>query len=95
MSSRVDTTPVEVQTTATQLVAGDHRRSVLAIANTGPNAIYIGNEDVTTDTGFPIAATTGVFSADQHSVMETLYAIAATANQASPADTRVLEVFDS
>ncbi|HKY59413.1 MAG TPA: hypothetical protein VJP59_00230 [Gemmatimonadota bacterium] len=93
MASRLASRAVAVQTTATLLLSASRHRSSVLIANAGPNAIYIGASGVTTATGFPIAAGA---SRDfpNSTIPEDLYAIAATANQSSPADTRVWEVFD-
>lgn len=56
------------------------------VTNLGPNAIYIGQAGVTTATGYPVPAS----GKDEFMVYDDapLYAIAATANQVSPADTR-------
>lgn len=76
--------------TATLLTAGITDRKNITILNRGPNSIYIGFDNtVTTNTGYEIVSG-GTFSAD-YGDRTTVYAIAATADQASPADTRVLE----
>lgn len=76
--------------TATLLTAGTTDRKNITILNRGPNSIYIGfDSTVTTNTGYEIVSG-GTFSAD-YGDRATVYAIAATADQASPADTRVLE----
>lgn len=81
----------QVNTTAGSIVAenvGGGRRTVF-VANLGPNAIYLGMSNaVTTATGYPVAATSGTATV----VLEPgdrLFAIAATALQVSPADTRI------
>lgn len=66
-------------------------RKNITVYNNGPNTIYIGDSTVTTTTGLPIPAGSQL-SAD-YGGRSALYAIAATAAQVSPADTRVLEAY--
>lgn len=84
---------VQVQTTATQLLAANtsaQLRTRVLIENLGPNAIYVGYDNtVTTATGEQVAATSGVLEL-RGNINGTLFAVAATANQVSPADTRVI-----
>jgi len=73
--------------------AGDNRQSrgPILISNLGPNAIFVGTSNaVTTATGFPIPATTGSVNIGFINSGDTLYARAATADQTTPADTRVM-----
>jgi len=76
---------VAVTTTAAQLVAAGGGKGVF-IMNNGPNAITLGvDATVTTGNGFIVAAgTTQKFYPGDAAI----FAIAATANQVSPADTR-------
>ena len=91
----VSTTAVQVATaSATQLLTSATNsggpRGAVSIANLGPNAIFVGTTSaVTTVTGFPIAATTGTLTLTGVDLSDGLWAIAATALQVSPADTRV------
>lgn len=94
MASRLEATAVAVSNvTPTLLVAATRHRQSIIVANAGPNAIYLGPSNVTTATGFPIAAGA---SRDfpNTAIPENLYAIAATAAQTTPADTRVWAVLD-
>jgi hypothetical protein len=68
--------------------AGVHVRERL-IQNLGPNPIYLGGSAVTTATGLEVPSGGGVVSVPGNF---TLYGIASTADQVSPADTRVLEI---
>ena len=94
MASRVEATAVVVlASAATQLLAANHHRKSIAVHNAGPNAIYVGPSNVTTATGYPIAAG----ASRDFSIFflpEALYARAATADQVAPADTRVLASYD-
>jgi hypothetical protein len=94
VASRITATAVNVLNSAPTLLtsAGYHRKS-LSIINGGPNAIYLGPSDVATTTGFTIAAGATAHLADFF-IPEGLYAIAGTADQTSPANTRVLQSFD-
>jgi hypothetical protein len=78
---------VVVQTTPTKLVDQSMGRGSLLISNRGPNAIYLGGTDVTTATGFPIPAGESI---EMDETNGAVYAIAETANQATPANTRIL-----
>lgn len=104
MASRVTARAVQVATAAPTLLAPNNpNRRILEVANLGPNAIFVGPSDVTTATGYPVSKVdaNGVagtlpplyYSVGDQSVTEALYAIAATALQTTPADTRVLEAF--
>jgi hypothetical protein len=81
---------VAVQTSATQLLAatsGEPRIAVV-IQNLGPNAIAVGVDNtVTTGNGVQVP-TNGVLTLTA-GINGTLFAIALTANQVSPADTRI------
>lgn len=81
---------VQVQTTSTTLLTPDTDNWRTAVVqNLGPNAIYVETTGAATVIGgLQIAATTGV-STLPVAPNVTLTAIAATANQASPADTRL------
>ena len=73
-------------------VTGDTRasRGPVLVSNLGPNTIYLGTSSaVTTATGFPVPTNTTV-TMTFIGPADTLYARAATADQVSPADTRVL-----
>jgi hypothetical protein len=79
---------------ATLLCAANGRRSSLLIQNLGPNAIKLGPSTVTALTGYSLAAgATIAFSreGEDSTAGEAFYAIADTANQVAPADTRVFE----
>jgi hypothetical protein len=68
----------------------------VSIYNNGPNAIYIGGQNiaVTVATGFKIPSG-GSFVLSPGTINGPIIAIAETANQVSPADTRVVvEVAD-
>lgn len=94
MASRITATAVNVTNASPVLIAsaGYHRKS-LSVVNGGPNPIYLGPSDVATTTGFTVAAGATVHLADFF-IPEGLYAIAGTADQTSPANTRVLQSFD-
>lgn len=86
---------VDIQTTATLVFTGLLGRNSFSIQNKGPNSIYCGYDSVvTTATGTEV--TTGsVLSVDlvfAGSGNQDVYCIAATANQASPANTRWMQV---
>lgn len=69
-------------------------RNAFALYNNGPNTIWCGwKSNVTTATGFPVTAG-GALSVDLVSLdaAQTLYCIASTADQVSPADTRWIQV---
>jgi len=91
------TQAVAVNTTATQLfpfaaASGGAKR--ISVTNAGPNPIHIGAAGVTTSNGFKIAAG-GSFSLSPGIINGPIFAIAETALQVSPADTRVMvEVSD-
>lgn len=91
----IQTSAVDVLASgATQLVAANAKRTLLMIDNTGPNTIYLGTSSVTTSTGMPVRTNgSAAFSNDgkDASCTEAWFAIAATADQAGTADTRVLE----
>jgi len=83
---------VAVATAATQILAANTNvaeRSAVVIQNLGPNAIAVGVDNtVTTANGVQIPSN-GVLTLTA-GINGTLFAVAATANQVSPADTRVL-----
>jgi len=83
---------VAVTTSATQILAANTnvaQRSAVVIQNLGPNAIAVDTVNtVTTATGIQIP-TNGTLTLTA-GINGTLFAIAATANQVSPADTRIL-----
>jgi len=82
---------VQLTTAASTLVAADpdqHRE--VTVANLGPNKIYLEtNGTATVIGGLPVAATTGAVTVKLPAGVA-LSAIVETANQASPADTRIL-----
>lgn len=93
MASRITATAVNVLASAATLIASaSHHRKTISVHNAGPNAIYIGPSDVTTTTGFPIAAG-ATHQFNEAFVPDALYARAATADQASPANTRIIQSF--
>src|SRR5689334_2095583 len=70
-------------------------RNAISIFNNGPNTIWCGDKSsVTTSTGYPILAGTqlGIDLVAQGTTSPTIYCIASTADQSSPANTRVMEV---
>lgn len=70
-------------------------RNAISIFNNGPNTIWCSEKStVTTSTGYPILANTqlGIDVVAQASSAPTIYCIASTADQVSPANTRVMEV---
>lgn len=75
--------------TPTLLFAANPGRKGFLISNRGPNAIYIGGSGVTTATGTAIPA--GGTHENSNGYTGSLYAIADTAAQVSPLDTRILE----
>lgn len=83
---------VAVAATATQLLAANTNvtpRNAVVIQNLGPNPISVDTTAaVTTGSGITIA-TNGVLTLTA-GINGTLYAIAATAAQVSPADTRLM-----
>lgn len=82
---------VQVATTSTTLLTADpdNWRTVV-VQNLGPNAIYVETAGAAaTTTGVQVAATSGVVTLPI-APNATVTAIAATALQVSPADTRVL-----
>lgn len=92
------TQKVAVLTTSvriTQDTQSDRKR--IKVFNNGPNPIYVGPDStVTTGTGFPVPAGTSAefrlrTSTESHGTAGQLWAIAGTASQTSPLDTRVYE----
>lgn len=83
---------VAVGTSATQILAANTNvaeRSAVVIQNLGPNAIAVGVDNtVTTGNGVQVPSN-GVLTLTA-GINGTLFAIAATAAQVSPADTRIL-----
>ena len=73
---------------ATTIFTPKNYSARVTIQNLGPNAIYVGSSAVTTATGLSVPAN-GSFSLSSDWSDGPLYAIAATAAQSSPADTRV------
>jgi L-ascorbate metabolism protein UlaG (beta-lactamase superfamily) len=70
-------------------------RNSLAVFNNGPNTIYCGGDSaVLTTTGFPIGAGSqlAIDVACNADGSAAIWCISATADQASPANTRVIEV---
>ena len=94
---------VQCLTTPTEIGGLEGRRSV-SIQNLGPNPIYICVENTTggnADAGYTYTCSTAtgtkLANYDSPLVLDvrdgiTVYCVAASANQVSPADTRVLEV---
>jgi hypothetical protein len=82
-----DNGAVQVNTTAAKVTLPAQTRRV-TIQNLGPNAIYLAATAAkcTTALGLQVPATTGIVTIDIAN--DELYAIAATALQVSPADTR-------
>lgn len=104
MASRITARAVAVdKDTVTQLCPVDTNRRILIIQNAGPQPISVGPSDVAVATGYivPKADANAVpgsmppiyYSVGDQSVCEAWYALAATADQTTPADTRVLETF--
>lgn len=73
--------------TAANAVTGS--RGPIYIQNLGPNAIYVGGSGVTSATGFQVPAAGSITIGAVYGG-DALYARAVTADQVSPADTRVL-----
>lgn len=71
-------------------------RNALSIYNAGPNTIYCGwTSGVTTSTGYPIPTLSALsidITCGSPSNCPTLYCIANSADQTSPANTRYIEV---
>jgi hypothetical protein len=83
---------VAVGTSATQILAANTnvaQRSAVVIQNLGPNAITIGVDNTVTTANGITVATNGVITLTA-GINGTLFAVAATAAQVSPADTRIL-----
>lgn len=82
---------VDVQTTTTVLLADNNAQSEeVTIQNLGPNVIYIDFDTAAaTTTGVQIPITSGVLTV-RRGPNTAINAIAATANQTSPANTRIL-----
>lgn len=81
---------VDVQTTSTLLFSDTNSSEAVEviIQNRGPNSIYVSTEaGVTTATGVEVASN-GVLVLQRP--RGKIYAVAATANQTTPANTRVL-----
>lgn len=94
MASRITATAVNVlASAATEIAGASYHRKSISVHNAGPNAIYLGPSDVTTTTGYPVAAGASV-TLNDFFIPDVLYARAATADQVSPANTRVLQSFD-
>jgi hypothetical protein len=67
-------------------------RKRIKVQNLGPNKIYVGfSNAVTSATGWEVAATGGTLDLDLANGSQ-VWARAVTADQASPADTRVIEL---
>lgn len=78
-------------TTSAMLAATNPTYETLLIQNLGPNAVYIAfDAAAATTTGTQIVATTGSITV-RRPPYTAVNIIAATANQASPADTRYLQ----
>jgi hypothetical protein len=84
----------QVLTTSTAVVASDPDQwRMVFVSNLGPNVIYLEvGATATTTTGLPVPATTGTIGPLHLPPGQALNAIAATANQVSPADTRVVPI---
>ena len=80
---------VQVLTTATLISDGLTDRRALFVQNLGPNAIWLGASGVTTATGIKVEPNGGTLTLPIQAGTA-IYAIASTANQASPADTRYM-----
>jgi hypothetical protein len=82
---------VQVQTTSTTLLAADPDQwRTVVVQNLGPNAIFLETTGAATAAGgLQVAATTGLVTLTI-TPNTTVAAIAATANQTTPADTRLL-----
>lgn len=64
-------------------------RGPITIQNLGPNAIYVGGSGVTSATGLQVPAAGSIIVGAVYG-SDALFARAVTADQVSPADTRVL-----
>ena len=85
----ITATRVNVLTaTPTLLVAAGANANRVVIQNAGPNSIFVGGSTVATTTGFAIP--TGTTNYVVQGKNTAVYAIAGTADQASPANTSVL-----
>lgn len=85
---RVDITEVQTSSTLIYDPKDDDFAVRLTVQNLGPNAIYIGPTGVATGTGYKILSAAS-YTLEEGTTAR-LYAIADTASQTSPADTRVL-----
>ncbi|HEY3332577.1 MAG TPA: hypothetical protein VGK19_21280 [Capsulimonadaceae bacterium] len=65
---------VSIADTATELVPSDSGRLMLHLTNSGGDAVYIGDETVTSETGYPVLGS----SAITVSTRDAVYAITAT-----------------
>jgi hypothetical protein len=73
--------PVSVSTTAVSLHASNGTRRTVAIYNSGSNTVYMGGSDVTSSTGYPLAAYDDIVM--QLGENEVVYGICATSESAS------------
>lgn len=96
LPSKVTFGAVQVLTaSATKVFTGMPGRNAFSLYNNGPNTLWCGNRSsVTTSTGFPVpaGASLSIDLAYHDSGDSDFYCIASTADQASPADTRWLQV---
>lgn len=88
-STAYSVSAVNVQTTGSLLNDGLTDRRALFVQNLGPNPIYIGDASVATTTGIEVPANGGTVTLPIQ-VGTAIYAIAATANQTSPLNTRIM-----
>jgi hypothetical protein len=65
-------TAVSVGTTATPLAAARTGRTKIAFANNGGTTLYVGDANVTTATGLPVAAGQTLFWESIYSVFESV-----------------------
>lgn len=84
LSSSITAADIDVASTATEIVAANTSRQALTIWNNGSETIYLGGSGVTTSTGLPLEAGTGV---DFSHTTAAIYGICST----GPVDTRYLE----
>lgn len=91
---------VNVLNSAATAIPGMGGANTVLIQNLGPNAIYCGDSSVATTTGIQVPALGGALSIDivqlagnnDTTIRPIIYCLAATADQASPNNTRYMRV---